>query len=101
MELIDKKKVCKEIKRLIDNTTSERGDDVSDSYQKTGAYFVLNKLLHYIDTLEVKEVDLKKEIENYLFTYGYVLMVSDSETAVYSLAKHFYELGLNSKEDKE
>ena len=52
MELIDKEKVCKEIKRLIDNTTSERGDDVSDSYQKTGAYFVLNKLLHYIDTLE-------------------------------------------------
>lgn len=66
MGLIDKEKVCKEIKRLIDNTTSERGDDVSDSYQKTGAYFVLNKLLHYIDTLEVKDVDLDKESMNYL-----------------------------------
>lgn len=53
-----------------------------------GEEHAYHKILSFIDTLEVKEVDLEKEFdkccENYIF---------DDECEVYT-ARHFFELGL-------
>ena len=58
MELIDKAALVAEIKKLIRENELYLFDNASDAVrlQKTGAYSVLNDLLHFIDTLEVKEV---------------------------------------------
>lgn len=56
-----------------------------------GKKIILRDILVFLDTLEMKEVDLEKEFdkccENYIF---------DDESEVYT-AKHFFELGLKSQ----
>lgn len=85
--LIDKDALVAEIERLM---TPECG-------------YSMNKLLDYIDTLEVKEVDLEKECDNWRHNHfhgrrdkeasgEYLERVSQLE-----LAKHFYELGLKAR----
>ena len=68
MKLIDKSTVVAEIKRLIRKNEAYLDDNVTDAVrsQKTSAYSVLNEVLHFIDTLEVKEVDLEKIARHYL-----------------------------------
>lgn len=54
-----KDKLVAEIKKLIRENELYLSENASDAvrFQKTGAYSVLNDLLHFIDTLEVKESD--------------------------------------------
>lgn len=63
-----------------------------------------NELLSFIDTLEVKEVDLEKELDTWrhnhfhgrrdIFANGeYLERVSQLD-----IAKHFFELGLKTKQ---
>ena len=52
-----------------------------------------DKLLDYIDTLEVKGVDLEKEIEQYVSDKG----LRDYGFLIPSIAKHFFELGLKAQ----
>lgn len=58
-QYINKSNLVAEIKRLIRKNELYLDDNVLDTvrFQKTGAYSVLNEVLHFIDTLEVKEVD--------------------------------------------
>ena len=61
-QYIDKAAVVAEIKGLVRANELYLSEPTSDEvrFQKTAAYSVLNDLLHFIDTLEVKEVDLEK-----------------------------------------
>lgn len=59
----------------------------------------LNDILSFINTLEVKEVDLEKEIEEVKHNYK---IDDNRHTSICSadiewLAKHFYELGLKAQ----
>ena len=59
-QYIDKAALVAEIKELIRANELYLSKPETDEikFQKTGAYSVLNDLLHSIDTIEVKEVDL-------------------------------------------
>lgn len=85
-ELIDKSAVVAEIKKL-----KERAYELYGCSQFDTAY---NKVLESIDTLEVKEVDLEKEIGKYLdandIEFGHQIKLFD-------IAKYFFELGLKFK----
>ena len=56
------------------------------------ASFEDNYLLSFIDTIEVKEVDLEKEIEEYLSIYW--SNEKDLHPFLGHVAKHFFELGM-------
>ena len=93
MALIDKDALVAEIKRLIRANELYLSKPETDEvrFQKTGAYSVLNDLLHFINTLEVKEVDLKKEIAD-IYEANYEEYLTYEEFA--DIVKHFFELGL-------
>ncbi len=92
-QYISKAAVVAEIKRLIRDNELYLSEPKTDEirFQKVGAYSALNDLLHFLDTLEMKEVDLEEEFdkccENYIF---------DDECEVYT-AKHFFKLGFKAK----
>ena len=63
-----------------------------------------NELLSFLDTLEVKEVDLEKEIERVFdddFFKDPVFGKLVNRNAGISIAKHFFELGLKAKDWKK
>ena len=96
MELIDKFAVVAEIKERIEtyNKGYANGDDIRAD--------ALEVLLHDIDTIEVKEVDLEKEItpssvENMLCYFG-VQSIDDMDSEnLAEFARHFFELGLKAQ----
>ncbi len=64
---------------------------------------MLEEILSFINTLEVKEVDLEKEIKDYFDNQP---IITRNQCVDYQLipsgeefAKHFYELGLRAKEE--
>ena len=73
-------------------TTPLRGRQRADSAFE---YEILGLVRDFLDTIEVKEVDLEKEIE---FEYNPVDGLSFEEFA--RIAKHFYSLGLAQKGEK-
>ncbi len=65
---------------------------------------VLGKVLNIINTIEVKEVDLEKEIQAFAKLYLYPIKVYDANVGIsitmhqlYLCAKHFFELGLKTQ----
>jgi hypothetical protein len=56
------------------------------------ASFEDNYLLSYLDTLEVKETNLDKEIESYFKGFGKFVSVGIDDCI--DIAKHFFELGM-------
>ena len=96
MKLIDKDKIVSEIKKLIRANELYLSESNTDEirFQKVGAYSVLNDLLHFIDTLEAKEVDLTKEIELVKGDYEQVDVAWNNDFNF--IAKHFFELGLKA-----
>lgn len=54
---------------------------------------VMCDLLYFIDTLDVKEVDLEKELRDFV--------VGDIDDYDMGLANHFYELGLKTTQEGE
>ena len=74
------------------------------SAEAQGEYNALSKLESFLDTLEVKEVDLDKEIEQSFIDLDYHLdaynrvedyVGENIDMVEYKrIAKHFYELGL-------
>lgn len=92
MKLIDKDRIVAEIKRRFDEYSSS----ILKHYDacKEAKAQELGKILTILDTLEVKEVDLDKEIEKEIETRwrGEYLFTSKFRES----AKHFFELGLNA-----
>ena len=91
--LIDKAAVVAEMKKLVRKNELYLDDNVSDvvRYQKAGVYSVLNDLLHFLDTLEVKEVDLEKELDSMITPE---LKLHKALPSLFDVAKHFFELGM-------
>ena len=108
-QYIPKADVVAKIKKLIRENELYLSENVSDTvrFSKTGAYSVLNDLLHFLDTLEVKEVDLEKEINKYISdnffgsqTMGFFAARTKEEPNYQDIAlcaKHFFELGLKAQ----
>jgi hypothetical protein len=53
-----------------------------------------DEILSLIDTLEVKEVDLEEEIDNYLQPLAAWEIQEAPFTSMENIAKHFFELGI-------
>ena len=106
IQLIDKAAVVEEITR--------RRDLHYKYYMKHGAgsiaeckYDEDREILSFLDTLEVKEVDLEKEIKDYIHKIPHSKTgtpdgwkYSWNEENVIEIAKHFFELGLNTQKEK-
>ena len=83
-ELIDKSEVVAEVERLsayLDSLHEQR---------------IIKKILSFLDTLEVKEVDLDRAIDKWIDDAA-ITHEDCSISDVISTAKHFYELGLKSQ----
>lgn len=93
-QYIDKSALVAEIERRLEkiaNASSEGNRELSAIHGAQQCELI--NLVQYIDTLEVKEVDLEKEIKS--FTMSKELYEADS--AIKAVAEHFFELGLNSQ----
>ena len=98
--LINKDALVAEIEKLIKK---------NDAYDKPShiADVCYNEILSFLNTLEVKEVDLEKEIDDYTnsnFSECYDgVLLSDASSMeltlldVAPMARYFFELGLNAK----
>ena len=84
MKLIDKDALVVEIER--------RRNDYINSFM-TEQVYMLNNVLDFLDTLEVKEVDLNEEIEKCLKRHS---MLAVGKKDFTDLAKHFFELGMKT-----
>ena len=94
-QYIDKSALVAEIERLK-NTSLEYGyNTMQRILADSGKDISLRQLQNFIDTLEVKEVDLNKEIENYFNGFGKFPSVGIDDCI--DIAKHFFELGLKAQ----
>ena len=98
-QYIDKSALVTEIEKAIDEPAPSHDQQCP---WEDGYYCGLYKVEGIIDTLEVKEVDLEKEIEDVKHNYK----VDDNRhTSICSadiewIAKHFFELGLKAYKGK-
>lgn len=98
MKLIDKDVLVAEIEGLF-----KKAEKSSGEYQN-GAIHTLITLKDKLDTLEVKEVDLEKEIDkiwNPRFNLGWdeKSLLSMNHEGFTTIAKYFYELGLKTRKE--
>ncbi len=91
MELIDKDAVVVEIEKVL------------NSYHPTeitSGRYALKNLLSFIDTLEVKEVDLDVDLDEevrYMYKCDNSTLKTEKQYA--KVAKHFFELGLKAQKE--
>ena len=102
MKLIDKDKVAAEIERLISNgqvklQESQESNDHENYIVWSEHIATCIKVLSLIDTLEMKEVDIEKEFDNYTKDILACDVQYEPFTYLYNCAKYFYELGLKAK----
>ena len=93
---IDKSALVAEIKRLLVFYSKEIEDNKENPWAMDIAKRdILQEILSFLDTLEVKEVDLEKEIENYLSS----CWPNEKELHPFlgHMAKQFFELGVQVK----
>ena len=90
-QYIDKDVVVTEIEKLEERFTNQ-DNEFSDGY-----HFALKLVLSFLDTLEVKEVDLNEEFNNYTKNILACDVHFEPFTHLYNCAKHFFELGINAK----
>ena len=68
-----------------------------DRAYASAQYDAFNSLLSFLDTLEVKDVDLEKEFDNYTKDILAWDVQFEPFTQLYNCAKHFFELGLKAQ----
>ena len=61
-----------------------------------GEEHAYHKILSFLDTLEVKEVDVNKEIDNYLLTYWNEEREKFLHPFLKKMCVHFFELGITA-----
>lgn len=93
MELIDKSALVAEVERKIKEVSQI--EKVSYEIGLCDAYKIV---LRFLDTLEMKEVDLEKELDRYTNSAEYVY--NETRDSYFLVAKHFFELGIRSKATK-
>lgn len=99
MKLIDKDALVAEIKKKIRTEQGYSSEDAECGYRDCA-----REILSFLDTLEVKEADLEKEIGFYIetsltgtnpiYTKGAVSCIIEKT------AKHFFELGLKARKEE-
>jgi len=93
-QYIDKTAVVAEIERLKEYHVNER-----DDFEK-GYHNALNLICSFIDTIDMKEVDVEKEIKDYLRKQPIVSRSQGTDLRLVpspkEIAEHFYELGLKA-----
>lgn len=93
-QLIDKSAVVEEIEKRL--SLLEGGTGHPEVMKRVeGVIKGYKSILSFLDTLEVKEVDLEKEIELVKGDYEQVDVAWNDDFDF--IARHFYELGLKSK----
>ena len=95
MELIDKAALVAEIERLrkIQPTDEFQPKEQNKIDWFAGKEFAIIALQVFLDTLEVKEVNLKKEYRDYINC--------DNGHTMLEIAVHFFELGLKASQKGE
>lgn len=93
MKLIDKAVLVAEIVRRRREIPKNETDKALRAVYGNEA-FVLTELLSFLDTIEVKEVDLEKEVEKCLKQYK---MLAVGKKDFTTIAKYFFELGLSAQ----
>ena len=91
-ELIDKAAVVAAIKTIYNEDYKFLPSDLVESVQD-----FKDDLLIALDTLDVKEVDLEKEYEEFVVDDPIFGNFITNDTMGMELAKHFFELGLKTK----
>jgi hypothetical protein len=66
-------------------------------YYARGVHLTCDGLVNFLNTLEVKEVDLEKEYEEYVVDDPIWGNFITNDTMGMELAKHFFELGLKAQ----
>ena len=93
MKLIDKSALVAEIERLLNEPAPSHD---SQCNWEDGYWCALYKIEEFINIIEVKEVDLEKEIQDIFQKYknGYNGLIICNKIDFSLIAKHFFELGL-------
>lgn len=105
-EDLEKAALVAEIERRTDELWALIPDGekvISDKHTKEdafnlGKYTALESFGKFIDTLEVKEVDLESEMDKYFETMEVLEHEYIFEDTFQMIAKHFFELGLKAKQ---
>ena len=97
MKLIDKDKIVVEIERRIKCITKEYQESQQPEFFLLGKINGLENLLSFLNTIETKEIDLKKEFYDFLDTLTGKDNGHLSEDELFRIAEYFYELGLTEK----
>ena len=100
IKYIDTDKLIAEIKRIYNEDYEFLPSDLFESVQN-----FKDDLLMALNTLEVEEVDLEKEIEEHADSMPMCEFTHDSEVEDYldwarKEFRHFYELGLNTRKER-
>lgn len=95
MELVDINKIKQQCMIDLDSLHTAKEEGWLSEHGK-GRMEALEGIMDFIENVQpTKEVDLEKEIEKYLdvnnIEYGF-------QVKLFDFARHFYELGLKSKE---
>lgn len=104
MKYIDADRLRAEIERKRDSAL-ERQKNLEKIGQDTVLNemiaFELNRLISFVDSLQQEQPkgDLEKEVEKYLLDNADFVIKSTSNEMVNTLARHFYELGLNARKE--
>ena len=100
MNLIDKDALVAEIERLMYAANLEADiastGDCFDENIANAKYQLCKRILGFINTLEVKEVDLDKEYKDFVeddMVYNKLV----NSIVGKAIAKHFFELGLKTQ----
>ena len=91
--LVDKDRIVAEIERRV--AEGEKVVKELPSSAIMGLIQAYKNTLSFLDTLEVKEVDLGKEYDNEFFKDPVFSKLVNRNAGI-SIAKHFFELGLNA-----
>ena len=103
MKLIDKSALVAEIEKRMEEYKSMKIDSSYYDGMIASLEFLRDE---FIDTLEVKEVDLEKEIKEIQRKYKTIDEYEGYPSHIYSngiewIAKHFFELGLKTQKGEE
>lgn len=102
MELIDKSTIVAEIEKRIKKYVSidVGGNEIYEALYGAKCKALI-EILSFLNTLEMKEVDLEKEIKDYIHALPHAKTgvpngwrLSWHEDEVMKIAKHFFELGM-------
>ena len=105
-QYIPKSALVAEIERRISNHNKELKHASDEDFVSSWASdeenqkLALTALIPFINTLEVKEVDLEKEFDDYTKDILACDIQWEPFTHLYNCAKYFYELGLKAQKGK-